>query len=271
MDVFPVTWSAGDTAPGGLCRVTVFGKTPEGESACVHVRFTPYFFVEVPADAAASEAQARLFLTRLVMRYGAVDTKSRVVRRVPMWGYRAGRQQPFAQLVFESMEACKRARWGVGREHATYEAAVDPVVRLMHLRGLSPCKWLRVGAHRTPAHPLADVDREVECDFTAVGPSALTSRPPLVWASWDIEARSATGRFPVSDNPDDYLIQISTAFQTYGDAEPYHRAVTCLRDTAAVEGVEIRSYDSEADVINGWARLLRDHKVDVMLAYNSHQ
>ncbi len=55
MDVFPVTWSAQDDGPGETCRITVYGKTADGRSACVHVRFTPFFYVKMRRG--LSEAQ----------------------------------------------------------------------------------------------------------------------------------------------------------------------------------------------------------------------
>jgi len=82
---------------------------------------------------------------------------------------------------------------------------------------------------------------------------------------------SASAKFPVADNPRDHVIQISTTFQRYGEAEPYHRAVTCFRDTAGVEGVEILSSAREEDVITRWAKLLREHGVDMMVSYNGWQ
>lgn len=88
---------------------------------------------------------------------------------------------------------------------------------------------------------------------------------------WDIEAFSASGRFPVADNPGDKLIQIATAFQRYGELEPYHRAVVCLRQTDHVEGAEIIWTDHEHEVIGRWAQLLRDHKTDIALGYNTAQ
>ncbi len=278
MDIFPVTWSAGDTGPGDTFRVTCFGKTPVGDSACVHIRFTPYFFVEMPA--AWSEQRCRLFLAECCQKHDCVQGRSQIIVRKSLWGYQNGRQQLFAQLAFDSLAACKRARWrlsdpkgGGSAEGAykTYEASVDPVVRLFHLRGIGPCRWMRVAGWAEPKHLVADVDIEVECVFTAVGPSDRTTRPPLVYASWDIEARSASGRFPVADNPDDNLIQIATAFQRYGEAEPYHRAVVCLRQTDEVEGTQIEWSDFEHEVIDRWARMVREHKTDILIGYNTAQ
>jgi DNA polymerase delta subunit 1 len=82
---------------------------------------------------------------------------------------------------------------------------------------------------------------------------------------------SDSGRFPMGDNPKDHLIQISTAFQRYGEPEPYHRSVVCFRETSPVDGVQIVWSDQEHKVIDLWAELLREHKADVLIGYNTSQ
>lgn len=182
MDVFPVTWTAGDTGPGGTCRITAFGKNPAGESACVHVGFTPFFYVLAPP--AFSEAQCRPLMASWAKRFDAVADKCRVVMRRDMWGFRNSQERPFVQLVFRSMQDFRRARYTLAREYDTYEGGVDPVIRLFHLRGLGPSRWMRLARWREPTRLVADVDVEVECSFLDVGPAAdRVDRPPLVFAS----------------------------------------------------------------------------------------
>lgn len=273
LDLFPVTWSVGDAGADddAYCRITTFGKLADGRAACLHIRFTPYFFVELPLDWSA--ARGKLYLAECARKHGCASS-SQLVSRKSLWGFSGGRSRLYAQLAFRSLEASKKARrWLTYAKPPlpTFEAGVEPVIRLFHLRGIGPSRWLRAEGCAAPSEPAACVDVEVECNFTGVRPSVLTCRPPLVFASWDIEARSASGGFPVSDRPDDYLIQIATAFRRYGEAEPFHRAVTCLRPTADVEGVEIEWSEQEGEVIEAWTRLLRRHKTDVLLGYNTHQ
>lgn len=268
MDVFPVTWSVDDGAPGDTCQVTVFGKLPDGRAACVHVDFTPFFYVEF----AGSDAKGGMLIAQWAKKYEALYARSRVVRRRPMWGFRNGKDSSFVLLAFGSMAHFRRARYGLVRDgYDTYEAAVDPIVRLFHLRGIGPCKWMRVSRYSSTHPRTAHVDVEVRCGYADVGPSEVTDRPPLVFASWDIECFSASGRFPVADKPEDCLIQISTTFQRYGEPEPYDRTVVCLRDTDPVDGATVIWTDQEHEVIELWAKLLREHKTDVAIAYNCYQ
>lgn len=279
VDVYAVRWAAADVGCEDTtrCFITAYGKSPDGRSACVHVRFTPYFFVEMPE--AWSESRIKLFIAECCRKYECIAAKSMVIRRKSLWGYQGGRLKNFAQLAFDTLAAHRRARYSIRRDtysapgHAfvTFEAGVDPLVRLFHLRNVAPCGWFRVTGGREPDCLAAAVDVELECSLADIGPSPLTRRPPLVFASWDLECVSATGRFPVADNPDDYLIQISTTFQRYGEPEPYHRAVTCFRHTNPVEGVEILWFETEHQGINAWTKLLRDHSVDVLVGYNIFQ
>lgn len=215
VDVFPVTWSAGDTGPGDTCRVTVFGKTPDGEAACVHVRFTPYFFVEMPRG--TSEAQCRLHMARWAQRFDTIPEKCRAVSRASLWGFRGGAKGLFAQVVFPSMEAFRKARYGIAKEFDTYEAAVDPVMRLFHLRGVGPCRWMAVANAREPDRMVADVDVELECNFTDVSPSDRTTRPPLVFASESMPRNSRRCGSPqlllpaLTPRPGDFPVQVSTS------------------------------------------------------------
>jgi DNA polymerase delta subunit 1 len=275
IEVFPVDWIARDLGKDDDAQycVSVFGKTPDGRSACVHIEFYPYFFVGLPP--AWQQGRQRLWLQEAVTRHRASDQHSRLVSRVPMWGFTGGAQRPFALLAFRTLRAFSGARYRFGRDREqrmpTYEASVDPVVRLFHVRDIKPARWIAAQRCVPVRDRLTTCDVEVRCVFCNVGPATRVDRPPLVIASWDIECYSQSGRFPLADNPDDKVIQIATAFQRYGEDQPYLRTVVALGPTDAVEGAEVLTADTEPDVITRWTRLLRRERADVMLGYNTHQ
>lgn len=82
---------------------------------------------------------------------------------------------------------------------------------------------------------------------------------------------SASGKFPLADNPDDCIIQIATTFQKYGESEPYLRTVVALDTCDDVPGLEIFPVATEADVINTWVDLLRRESADIAIGYNTAQ
>ena len=269
IDIFPVDWISEDA--DDHFRFVVFGKTPDGLAACLRIRFTPYFFVGVPDS--WSESRTKLFLTETIAEFGAIPAKSVIVRRKSAWGFTNQRVIPVAQLAFPTLGAAKRARFALSKKkHQTYEGSLEPLVRFFHLRNVAPAGWIRATECRVPTNVIArGMDLELETTFERVSPSPVTTRPPLVFASWDIECHSASGKFPLAQNLDDSLIQISTAFQKYGDPEPYLRTVVCYRKTSPVTGADITWHDEEADVVNEWADILAREKTDVVVGYNTHQ
>lgn len=271
VDVFPVDWIEEDVdEETPWYRIVTFGKTPDGKSVCLQIRFTPYFFVELPRE--WSEARGKLFVTETVRTYDGIPSKSLVVKRKSAWGFTNGQTRLMAQLAFSTRAAAKRARYALSKQHQTYEASVEPLIRLYHLRSISPAGWIRATGCTPPVDPVGTgVDIELETTFDKVFPSDLAVQPPLVIASWDIETYSESGKFPLPENPSDKIIQISTAFQVYGQPEPYKRTVSCLRSTDPVEGADTQWFDDEHEVVNHWISTLACEKTDVMIGYNTHQ
>ena len=268
--VFAVDWSGRDD--GGQYKIRLFGKDPGGRLVCAFIRWCPYFFV--PLDAAWPAGRQSSFVTELVEKHGAVARLSKVVSKKTLWGFTGNEARPFGQLAFPTLAAARRAR---KRFKTTYEASVDPIIRFFHVRRVPPSGWVCVSAYTEIVSDKTTVaDLEIETTYMSVGPVddagvGQQQVPPLVFASWDIECFSGSGKFPMSSNPSDKIIQISTTFWRYGEAEPYRTAVVCLLETAAVAGVDISWFPEEHEVIDAWISLLRAEKADVLLGWNTDQ
>lgn len=265
--VFAVDWSGRDD--GGQYKIRLFGKDPGGQLVCVFIKWYPYFFV--PLDTAWPASRQSSYVTELVEKHGAVARLSRVTTKKTLWGFTGNEERPFAQLAFPTLAAARRARKKFGK---TYEASVDPIVRFFHVRGVPPSGWVSVSSAAAVTDKKTVADIEVETTFAAVGPAAAeiaAQVPPLVFASWDIECFSGSGKFPMSSNPADKIIQISTTFWRYGEREPSRTVVVCLDETAGVEGVDVLWFAEEHEVINAWIELLRVEKADVLLGWNTDQ
>lgn len=301
LDVFPVEWTGEDCDIGEepeyneitsarlnswrhlektnqQYRVTMYGKTPCGQSVCAHIAFYPYFFVALQRE--WSDARRATFVAEAVMKYGAVPQYSRTVRRASIWGFSPRMPdgtpvlEHVAQLAFPTREAAKKARYKYKYEkRQTYEAAVDPLIRLFHIRDIVPARWVSLRNFAVvPEESRSSVtDIEVSLVFTGVFPSGRTDPPPLVIASWDIECYSQSGNFPLPHLESDKCIQIATSFQRYGAPEPYLNSVVALEETDDVEGAEIVSVATEPELFAEWADLLRREKADILVSYNGHQ
>jgi DNA polymerase delta subunit 1 len=158
----------------------------------------------------------------------------------------------------------------------TFETGVPAAVKLFHSRGLPSVGWVRV----TGARPVVAADARVTtCDDEFVVMSARNVEPaqapadcklpPVVVASWDLEVFSESRKFPVATNDEDAIIQISTAFSPLGDPSSIDKTVLCLGETAPVEGVEIRCFETEEEMLLAWVHLLRDRRADLLIGYNT--
>jgi DNA polymerase elongation subunit (family B) len=269
--MYVMEWVCGDFTDGpdddddpSFC-IRAYGRLLDGSKKRLDISFYPYFFVKVPDS--WSEARQRGFLHDAVRMYGA-DPALSVARlmRKDAWGYGGGRQEPFVQLAFGTLKAARIARFRLAKAgFQLYESNVDPVVRLCHVRGISPTGWISVAlsslssskVHFTDVSPLG-------------GPAADLPPPPFVLCSWDIECVSASGGFPQADCPDDRIIQIASAFQRMGDLEPYAKVVVALDTCAHVaDDVEVVAVATEAEVLTAWVDLLEKHETDVLMGWNT--
>ena len=94
MDFFPVDWShedVFDSSSEPYFRLVACGKTVTGESVCCHVRFTPYFFVETPAE--WTDARVRSFAADTADRHGGIASKCVPVQRKSAWGFQNSRKK----------------------------------------------------------------------------------------------------------------------------------------------------------------------------------
>lgn len=269
MDVFPVDWRA--TERETSFEITCYGKLRDGRSVCMRVPFFPYFFVECPAGWQAT--RAKVFIAEAVATLGAVPKYSLPVTRKSIWGFTNNEPRTFAQLAFFTLAAFRRARRAITDRHKmkTYEASVDQVLRLFHVRDLAPAQWIRAAAWKEVVDRVAVTDLEVMVDFTALSPLVVDDIPCVVFASWDLECYSASGAFPLAERQGDVICTIGTTFQRYGEPEPYLRQAITLGGCDPLDGVEVVACETEAELINAWLATLRREKVDVLCGWNTFQ
>jgi len=225
--------------------------------------------MEVPES--WSQSRTKLFVTETALKYEAIRDMCVTVKRKNMWGFDNGKLRTMVQFVFKTTEKMRRAKYQLKRSYQLYESSVDPLVRIFHIQKLDPSGWMKVANAHVVRERISRSDIEVETTFRNLSPHETNDVPPLIIASWDIETYSKERRFPLAKNPTDYVTQIATSFQRYGEPEPYKVSVVCLRDTAPVDGVEITSCLNEQDVINAWMNIMQKEKTDVLIGYNTFQ
>ena len=271
MDVYIIEWASGDVEHDehSQFEINAFGKTSDGQSVVLRIDFFPYFFVKTPEW---SPARQKAFLADAIRNYNINESFSLPVQRKDAWGYSTNTQN-FVQLAFDTLKAQRICRSRLAKSGMqTFEGNVDPVVRLCHVRNISPTGWVSVKWFSEVSDRTFDnVDLELKGHFTGIHPSSSEQKPPLVLCSWDIEVFSHDGSFPTPDVPENAVIQIACSFQRLSEDEPYRNVVVCLDETSGIDTADIISVGTEVDLYTEWIRVLTEEKVDIFMGWNTWQ
>jgi DNA polymerase elongation subunit (family B) len=270
--------------------VDAYGRTATGQSVCVHVAFTPYFFarVENTSDAKISQFK-RLLQERLSHRrpssnqWATGPQKKTAVPKRPdgfagisiesrkrFYGFTNGAKEKFLLVRCRSQAALRRATALAADEGLElYESNVAPELRLLHVRDLPAVGWVRCDG----AVPVTDkstiCDIELCCDYKQLHPIPHRhDNAPLVVASFDLECVSENGGFPNALERGCPIIQIATTFWRITEPEPYKRHLACLGAVAALDGVTVAACKTEPDLLLAWAAAVRAEQADILTGYN---
>lgn len=209
--------------------VYAFGNDAAGASVALRITgFKPYFYVRAPdgwsntklqtfAAKAAADASSR--------RAGGPRVDWAIEQKRDMWGFENGDTHAFVRFTCDNLAVFNRARrlfdkprrkpgqlpddharaveaWLAADDRGqvrTYEATVEPMLRLIHARDLRACGWVRVAAGKFKAAPEGGTAcaRSYTAHVNDVVPEhAIMRMAPMRIASFDIECTSAHGDFP---------------------------------------------------------------------------
>ena len=241
--------------------IQLFGNTQQGDTCSIVVYdFKPCFFCLVPADF-DKKALGR-FVRHVKARLGYFLEDSLLdcafVSRRKLNGFDGQAQHKFLYLKFKNMNAFHKAKniwykempttappsrfsrtpgmkWGIDPEGYTfetfnlriYEANIPPILRFFHIREISPSGWVSLAHFTDPAVKTTTCRYEVRCRAADIAPLAKESPVPYKICSFDIEASSSHGEFPLPVKDYKKLAQnIVEQFEnTPGDAELLKRCV----------------------------------------------
>jgi DNA polymerase elongation subunit (family B) len=87
-------------------------------------------------------------------------------------------------------------------------------------------------------------------------------------ATYDVECKSADGIFPQPTRNGDEIVQINVALSRSGESYCYERIVLRSGVAVLIEGVEVRRFESERDLLMGFIELMQQKNPDVVAEYN---
>lgn len=265
-----LTWEAKDSDDDGHL-ISIFGKTEDGKSVCVTTEFTPYFYIKLPDAKSQTIREVYHVLNKkcpeCLIGYGLKKAKD-------VWGFQNNEEFPFMRLDCASLAKRRyisnTLKYPIQLARGStklkvYEANLDPMLRLMHRTGIESTGWLDTGSQCVRSY-LAHVDIDLFCnDWSTLTPVKRDDIAPFVVASVDIECMSSTGKFPDADVPGDCCFQIGITLCRFGSDEPYEEVCLCFKQT---RGDNVRSFDTERELLEEFQKFLRVKDVDVITGWN---
>ena len=202
--------------------IQMFGLNEQGETCSIQVEdFKPFFYVMVNDKWNTSTKNSFLaFIKKKIGKYYENSiTDCLIIKRKKLYGFDGGKEHKFIKFEFKNMGSYNKVKnlWytdynkghklfknGLHFENTDiklYEATIPPLLRLFHIRDISPSGWIALPKKKTIE--ITD-NKRTTCNYEFIvnykDIIALNDREirvPYKIMSFDIEASSSHGDFPV--------------------------------------------------------------------------
>ena len=205
--------------------VKMFGMDEKGKTYCVFVKdFEPFFYILVPdnwenKDALNFKHWVKMQVTEF---YENSVTFCKLIKRKKLYGFDNFKDYNFVQLGFKNVTTLNKVKkfWyndsknfkkrrlkkdGLeydGQYLKLYESSLPPLLRYFHIQNISPSGWItfkRLVKRKKSVNKETLCDYEYETNHKNIKPlHDKESSVPMKVMSWDIEASSSHGDFPVA-------------------------------------------------------------------------
>ena len=229
--------------------IQMFGINEQGQKASILVEeYQPFFYLKVGdkwTKSIKDQFVAHL-KTKLGKYYENSIVECKLIERKKLYEFDAGKLHRFIQIKFANVPAYNRVKnfwykdsvnsdgekerglipngfWFKDCHVELYEANIPPLLRFFHLREISPSGWIALPCKKT--FEIKGSNKTTTCDFefsinykNIVPLNEKESRVPYKIMSFDIEASSSHGDFPVpiksykklATNIADYFAKMTT-------------------------------------------------------------
>lgn len=196
--------------------IYAFGKTENGKTVSLRIKeYTPFFWISLPLEDETSKENKQTYLRALSnllpehLKDEFYTHKSNLRKKFIFRNYQWNKPRMCIQLVFKSLRAYKAMYHklkepvtirGIVEDHifSVYEKNVDPLLRFLHIQDLKPAGWVTVPLVHTTNQDKTQTQHALETHWSHVRPGASTNIGKIRIASFDIEADSLHGDFPIA-------------------------------------------------------------------------
>lgn len=286
--IFPYFWNYDDEE--GINIIRIFGLNRENKLIYVKViDFTPYVYLELPNNIEWTESLTQLVVNNLERNISVNNKpirKSLVYRKklyyanvVFRQGERIEKEYPYLFLSFATNSARRNLQYvinkpifitGLGNiKLKVHESSADPILQLCSLRKIQPSNWIKFEAIKGGTKEKESLcDFEYEVSYKSLSFSNFDGYVNPLILSFDIECNSTNiNTMPDATRPDDKIFQISCVLFRIVDGV-FEKYLLSLGSPAPIEGVEILTFRTEAELLVGYTEFIKKHKPNIICGYN---
>ena len=287
---FTYSWHI-DEEEEDVTSIRVYGINQNNESICVRVdNFTPYVYIELPDHIKWNAGNAQLVANkidellrdqkplekRLMMKkklYGAHLDSNNKRKLFPYLLCSFSNRRDIQSLGYRLRRTINIAGCGAVKLKM-HESDADEILQLTCCRKIPTAGWIEFhGKKQTDVDKLTLCDHEFKVKWKHLFPyeSTKIAKPKIM--GFDIEVNSTNPTtMPKAERPGDKVFQISCVMYYHGDSqENYEKYLLTLgqpdQDIVG-EDVLIYMYDTEADLLEGFTKFIRDENPNLIVGYN---
>lgn len=262
------------------------GKGNEKKTVCLNVvNFLPSIYMELPRNVEWTKPRIRLLLDRLkeISGRGGGLVKAVVIQGKKLYNSTKINDYPFVRLSFESIMYIKWFKKKIDEKAVNilsigsvvlkiYEDDVQPLLQFYNRFDLPTVGWIQfTGKKVLEKETYCDFEYEIDC--TLPGCLKRVNRNDIikpVVISFDIEAYSSVkGSFPQAKRTGDIVFQISgVVLNKKGEIDKYLLTINEPDTRIVGEDVEVRVFENEIDLLQGFTDLIIEVNPQVIIGYN---
>lgn len=195
--------------------IKIFGVTEKGKSVSVNIlNYTPYFYIKIHHKIEKYTAQKlqEFIVNKLPYNLKNSLLDVTILKKKDFVGFSNNEKFTFARFKFKNIGAYRASIRlfqkkveisSISKElikYKLYESNIDPFIRMMHIRNIEPCGWIKLEKGKyniNSCNLLTHCQIDVECKWTSITKCDKEQIAPIIIASFDLECTSSHGDFPV--------------------------------------------------------------------------
>ena len=270
--MFVYSWSVDESQD--YTQIRCYGIDSNGKTVALIIPdFTPYVYIELPRtidwvkvkNMLLNDLSNKTILTRLVDKEHLYNDKG--TGKFIFCQCASRRYIGYITFMLRQQTYC-------GHRLNVHEDMASSVLQLTSLRNIPPATWISFsgGTNIAIDNRQTTCDREIRVSWKSMCPntdSVKSQVHPKVLA-FDLEVNSDFMNSMPMNRPNDVVFQISCVIEN-PDRTKRKILLTFESDDLhdpMLDGIEVRSYENEEELLSGFISLVRDERPNVMTGYN---